>query len=118
MANAKRPSERRQAPRVAVNFPVKLAWGKKKYTAQAQEFSEFGIFLQCESKELVGENVQLNIRFDSRTSAIALEGMVAYANDRGLGVRFKKLTKEQEAMLRERVKTTSGALQPAKIDKR
>ena len=103
MADPKRPSERRRTPRVAANLPVKLTCGKKKVSTEAQEFSEFGIFLACHDKELLGQNVELAIRFDVTKSTVTVEGVVAYANDGGLGVRFKNVAKDQELALQQQL---------------
>jgi hypothetical protein len=98
---ADRPYDRRRAPRITVKFPVTIAWGKKKFSCHAEEFSEFGILVAPKHKELVGQEVELNLALDTPKETFAIKGIVAYATDAGLGVRFKDVTEEQQASLKD-----------------
>ena len=99
MAEANRPYDRRRTPRISVRFPVTITWGKKKFNCQALEFSEFGILLMSTHKELVGQEVEVGLALDSMERVDSLKGIVAYAKDAGLGVRFKDITEEQRVSL-------------------
>lgn len=99
MAEANRPYDRRRTPRISVRFPVTMTWGKKKFNCQALEFSEFGILLTSTHKELVGQEVEVGLALDSLEGVLSLKGIVAYAIEAGLGVRFKDITEEQRASL-------------------
>src|SRR5512140_3717443 len=96
---ADRPYDRRRAPRISVSFPVTVASGKKKFNCQAQEFSEFGILVAPRHKELVGQEVELDLAMNPKTRTFSMKGIVAYATNVGLGVRFKDVTEEQQAAL-------------------
>ena len=100
MKEPTRPSEKRRSPRIEVDLPVTLNWGKKQYRWRARQFSEFGILLATSQKELVGQDVELSLDLDSFDSDVALSGIVAYATDGGIAVRFKNLTADQRATLR------------------
>ena len=100
MAEANRPYDRRRTPRISVNFPVSITWGKKKFNCQASEFSEFGILLQPKHKELVAQEVEVGLALDSLQGVDSLKGIVAYATDVGFGVRFKDITEEQRTELK------------------
>ncbi len=95
-----RPSEKRRSPRIDVDFPVTLSWGKKEYRWRARQFSEFGILLASTHKELVGQDVDLILALDSYDTDVALSGIVVYSTDAGVAVRFKNLTTDQRATLR------------------
>lgn len=101
MTELKRPDERRRTTRIAVNFPAKLVWGRKQYRCKACEFSEFGILLACNNKDLVGKDVEVDLNLDFGHSSVALKGVVAYATDSGVGVRFKNISPEQHAVLKD-----------------
>jgi PilZ domain-containing protein len=105
MAEANRPYDRRRTPRISVRFPVKMTWNKKKFNCQALEFSEFGILLESTHKELVGQDVEVGLAMDSREGILSLKGIVAYASEAGLGVRFKDITEQQGASLKNYVLT-------------
>ncbi len=100
MAEPKPRAERRRATRILVDFPAKLIWGRKQFQCKAREFSEFGILLTSKNKDLVGKDVELNLNWDSAGSPVALKGVVAYATDTGLGVRFKNTSSEERTVLR------------------
>ena len=107
MAEANRPYDRRRTPRISVRFPVTMTWGKKKFNCQALEFSEFGILLTSTHKELVGQEVEVGLALDSLEEVLSLKGIVAYATEAGLGVRFKDITEEQRASLNNYVLSLS-----------
>jgi PilZ domain-containing protein len=105
MKEPNRPAERRRSPRIAVQFPVTVSWGKKQYRWHAREFSEFGILLASTHKELVGEDVEVNLALESFDSAISLAGIVAYATDAGVAVRFKDISAEHRMVLRNYIES-------------
>ena len=100
MADETRPYERRRAPRIPVRFPVTLTCGKKKINCNALEISEFGVLLAAKQKELVGQEVAVGLALDSQNGILPLKGIVAYATDTGVGVRFKEVTEEQQISLK------------------
>jgi hypothetical protein len=80
-----------------------MTWGKKKLNCKALEFSEFGILLTSTHKELVGQEVEVGLTLDSLEGILSLKGIVAYATEAGLAVRFKDITEEQRASLNDYV---------------
>jgi hypothetical protein len=99
MKEPMKPSERRRVPRIAVNFPVKVTLGRKQYRCQATEFSEFGILLASKNNELAGD-VEVELALNPPSTALSLMGVVAYTTDSGVAVRFKNISPEQQAVLR------------------
>ena len=102
-----RRAERRRTPRISVNFPVMVTWGRKQYRWQAREFSEFGILLAATLKEVVGEDVDLDLHMEPTDSSISLKGVVVYSTAAGVGVRFKNLSPEQVATFRAYIQRNS-----------
>lgn len=100
MTEVKRPAERRRATRISVDFPAKLVLGRKQYRCKAREFSEFGILLACNNKDLVGRDVGVDLTLDPGQSFVSLKGVVAYATESAVGVRFKNLSSEQRSLLK------------------
>jgi len=103
MKEAGKPYERRRAPRIAVNFPVAVNWGRKQFKWLAREFSEYGILLAGSSKEMVGEDLKLELSLDPDDPPLMVEGVVAYATDTGVGIRFKNLSPENQFSLKHYV---------------
>ncbi len=99
---------RRRVPRVSVNFPVILTWDKKKIPCQACQISELGILLAPSQKELVGENVQLEFTTDSPSRFLSLSGIVIYAINSGIGIRFNAGPSEQQDLLRDYLQSPEG----------
>ena len=95
----RRNSERRRVPRVNVDFQVTVNWGRRQYKWRAIEFSEYGILLVSPQKELVGQEIRLQLTLEQQDTPLALQGMIVYSNDAGLGVRFKNVSPEQQAIL-------------------
>lgn len=100
MTELKRPAERRRTTRIPVDFPAKLVLGRKQYRCKAREFSEFGILLACDDKDLVGSDVDVDLTLESGQSSVSLKGIVAYATESGVGVRFKNISSEHRALLK------------------
>ena len=103
METAPRRNQRRRVPRISVDLPVILTWERKNFPCQARQLSEFGILLASEHKELVGENVRVRLNLDSPTRSLPLSGIVAYAVDNGIGVRFEEVPAERQAVLKDYV---------------
>ncbi len=103
MEAALRKNQRRRVPRIPVDFPVTLTWGRKRIRCRAREFSEFGILLTPPQKELVGENIQLDLTLEPPSPALSLSGVVVYAVDKGIGVRFENVSPDQQAPLKNYV---------------
>ena len=103
MKEPSKPFERRRAPRIAVNFPVAVSWGRKQFRWLAREFSEYGILLAGSSKELVGEDLKLELTLEPNDPPLNVDGVVAYATDTGVGVRFKNLSPENQYSLKHYV---------------
>jgi PilZ domain len=57
----------------------------------------------CEHKELVGKDIQVRLKLDSPSRSLSLSGIVAYAIDNEIGVRFKDLSAEQQPVLKDYV---------------
>ena len=103
MEKAPRWNQRRRVPRISVELPVTLTWERKSFPCQARQLSEFGILVACEHKELVGKDIQIKLKLDSPHRSLSLSGIVAYAIDNGIGVRFKDLSAEQQPVLKDYV---------------
>jgi hypothetical protein len=103
MEIAPRWNERRRVPRITVELPVTLTWERKSFPCQARQLSEFGILVACEHKELVGKDIQVRLKLDSPSRSLSLSGIVAYAIDNEIGVRFKDLSAEQQPVLKDYV---------------
>jgi len=110
--NEPKGRERRRAPRIAVDFPVALTCGRKQYRCQALEFSEFGIFLASARKELVGEDVELGLALDTKNPSRSIKGVVAYATNTGIGVRFKSVSPELQMDLKNYIQANSPTKAP------
>ena len=94
-------SERRRFPRIQVDFAVTVHWGRRRYQWRAHELSEYGILLASPQPQLVGEELQLELSLKHNQSPIRLLGVVAYATESGIGVRFKNIPPEQQAILKD-----------------
>ena len=95
-----KPREKRRVPRIPVNFPVLVNWGRKQYRWLAREFSEYGILLAGSKKELVGEELKLRMELDPDDQPVDVEGVVAYTTATGgVGIRFKNLSPEKQFSL-------------------
>lgn len=90
-------------PRIKVDFPVTVKWGRKQYKWRAIELSEYGILLAASQKELVGEELRLQLMLEPQDSPLVLQGVVVYAADGGVGVRFKNLQPSEQATLKDYV---------------
>ena len=99
MKGPAKPAERRRAPRIPVNFPVTVTWGRKQYRCKAREFSEFGVLLASTHKELAGD-VGVELDLNPPSISVSLEGIVAYATDTGFAVRFKNIFSAQRTVLK------------------
>jgi len=95
-----RGAEKRRVPRIQVDFSVQVTWGRRQYRWQAQEFSEYGILLNAPNKELIGQEIQLGFSLNAQDPALSVTGLVVYATVAGLGIRFKNLSSENQAVLR------------------
>jgi hypothetical protein len=98
-----KPYERRRAPRINVSFPVAVSWGRKQFKWLAREFSEYGILLAGSNKEMVGEDLKLEMALDVNDPPLILDGVVAYATDTGVGIRFKNISPENQFSLKHYV---------------
>ena len=87
-------------PRIQVEFPVTVAWGRKQHKSQAKEFSEYGILLASPQKELVGQEVQLGLSLNANESPLAVAGTVVYGTETSIGIRFKNVPQEEQRILR------------------
>ena len=96
---SRRKSERRRVPRIKVDFPVTVKWDRKQYKWRAVEFSEYGILLVAPQKELVGQEINIQLTLEPPDTPLALQGMVVYSIAAGLGVRFKNVSPQQQAIL-------------------
>lgn len=104
MKEVKRYAEKRRVPRLHVNFPVVVNWGRKQFRWLAREFSEYGILLNGSNKDLVGQELKLALAFEPDSKPIEVHGIVAYSTDTGVGVRFKNITPEAQHTLKHYVK--------------
>ena len=105
MKEADKYSERRRVPRVNVDFPVVVNWGRKQFRWLAREFSEYGILLAGSNKEMVGQELKLELKLDPQHPPILVQGVVAYATDTGVGVRFKNISREDQFSLKHYVQS-------------
>ena len=100
MKESRRPSERRRVPRIQVEFPVTVAWGRKQHKWQVKEFSEYGILVASPSKELVGQEVQLGLSLNPSEGPLTVQGTVVYGTDTSVGIRFKNVPADEQRILR------------------
>jgi hypothetical protein len=106
MAASDQYPDKRRVPRVPVDFPVVVNWGKKKFKWLAREFSEYGILLSTSEKEMVGKELKLELAIDPDGQPVSVEGVVAYETKTGgLGVRFKNVSPEDQFSLRHYVRS-------------
>jgi hypothetical protein len=92
-------NEHRRIPRIWVNFPAVLSWNGKKIHCEARNLSENGALLATSHKELVGENVQLQLLLQPPSPSLLLNGAVIYTVPSGIGVRFKDVSPEDRPVL-------------------
>ena len=105
MKESSRAEEKRRVPRIPVDFPVTITWGRKQYRWQARELSEYGILVASPkvaspSQELVGEDVQLALSLNLKDPPFSLLGVAVYSTDAGVGIRFKNVSPENQVTLR------------------
>ncbi|HWP85714.1 MAG TPA: PilZ domain-containing protein [Terriglobia bacterium] len=105
MKETSKSPERRRAPRISVSFPVLVRWGQKQFKWLAREFSEYGILLAASNKDIVGEELKLELPLDSQTTPITVEGVVAYTTETGVGIRFKNVSPDDQFALKHYVAT-------------
>ena len=91
--------EHRRIPRIWVNFQAVLIWKGKKIHCEARNLSEAGMLLATSHKELVGENIQLQLMLQPPSPSLLLNGAVIYVVPNGIGVRFKEVSPEQRPVL-------------------
>lgn len=108
MKDSTKQDERRRTPRIPVDFPVTLTLGRKQYRLQAREFSEFGILLASTYKELVGEDVTVELTLNPTSPSLSLEGVIAYATDTNVAIRFKNISPEHRAILKSYIQAHSS----------
>lgn len=104
MAEEKKFPEKRRVPRLHVTFPVVVNWGRKQFRWLAREFSEYGILLNGSNKDMVGQNLKLEIGFEPDSKPLEVTGIVAYSTDTGVGVRFKNVPQDVQRSLKQYVK--------------
>lgn len=105
MKESSRSQEKRRVPRIPVDFPVAVTFGRKQFRWQARELSEYGILVASPNvaspnKELVGEDVQLALSWNPNEPPLSLLGVVVYSTDSGIGIRFKNVSPENQVTLR------------------
>lgn len=105
MAEPAKTPEKRRVPRIPAGFPVALTWGRKQHRLQSKEFSEYGILLTPAHKDMLGEDVQVALSLEPNKSSLSVSGVVAYVTEAGMGIRFKNVPQEQQAILRDYVRT-------------
>ena len=114
MERALRRNQRRRVPRVPVDLPVTVTWKKKNFPCHARQLSEFGILLASDHKELVGEDIRLKLDLDAPNRSLSLAGIVVYAIEKGIGVRFEAVSPEDQPVLKSYVQARGiGVEKPA-----
>jgi hypothetical protein len=103
MEKVLRRNQIRRVPRVSVDFPVVLTHGKKRFNFKAVQLSEFGVLVGPPRKELVGEDVGAELSLEPPSPSVSVSGVVFYAVDDGIGVRFESMSPAQQAILKEYV---------------
>ncbi len=91
--------EQRRTPRIWVNFQAVVIWKGKKFHCDARQLSEAGILLATPHKELVGENIQLELILQAPSPALLLTGTVIRVIPSGIAARFKEISPEQRLVL-------------------
>ena len=87
-------------PRIQVEFPVTVTWGRKQHKSQAKELSEYGILVAPSQKELVGQEVQLGLSLNPNEGPLTVQGIVVYGTDTSIGIRFKNVPADEQRILR------------------
>lgn len=100
MKESAKDSERRRVPRVKVEFPVVVSWGRKQFRWPARECSEYGILLAGSNKELVGEELKLQLNLEPNQPPLSLVGVAVYSAETGVGIRFKNVSPEDQFSLK------------------
>lgn len=101
--NTPQPKQRRCVPRISVDFPVILILGKKQFLCRARQLSEFGTFVTPAKKELIRETIQVDLFLELPKTLLSLPGIVVYAADGGIGIRFTGTSPEQQYTLKRYV---------------
>jgi PilZ domain-containing protein len=101
--NARIPKRNRRVSRTAVDLPVILFLEKKRFHCRAHQLSEFGVAVTPTLKELIGEIVQIDLFLELPNTILSLSGIVVYAVDSGLGIRFTAVPPEQQFALKRYV---------------
>ena len=111
MEQSAKTSERRRVPRISLDLPATVIWGRKRRTYRARELSEFGVFLAPKRKEAAIEKewvrqkeaVVIDLVLETKDHPLALAGIVIASTGDGIAVRFKNLSLEHHALLRNYV---------------
>ena len=76
-----------------------MIWKGKRFHCDARNLSEAGILLATSHKEMVGENIQLELLLQPPNPALLLTGTVIYVIASEIGVRFREVLSEQRTAL-------------------
>ena len=96
--------DRRRVQRTAIDLPVILFSGTKRILCRAHQLSEFGILVTPPMQELIGEIVQIDLYMGLPKLVISLYGIVVYAIDNGIGIRFTGRPVDQHSLLKSYLK--------------
>jgi PilZ domain-containing protein len=97
------PKRSRRVPHVAVDFPVILFAGKERFHCRAHQLSEFGMVVTPTLQVTIGEVVQIDLYLELPNPILSLSGIVVYAADSGIGIRFTDVLPEQQPTLKRYV---------------
>ena len=100
MAQTPRDNRRTHPALISVDFPVILLLGKKRFSCQARELSEFGIRLAAAPRNLVGKQVQIDLILNPPNPGLPLSGIVVEDIDGKIGIRFERMSPEHRDRLK------------------
>jgi hypothetical protein len=86
-----------------VDFPIILSWGKKRLRCQSRQISVFGMFVGSTQSGLVGEQIRIDFPLEAPIPALSLSGIVSYAVDGGMGIRFHGMDYFQRLVIQDYV---------------
>jgi Tfp pilus assembly protein PilZ len=98
-ADALSPSERRYADRKKLIIDVNFQGGDATGIANTRDIGVGGLYITTKTTLDVGTPIFMRMTIGEKE--VQLNGVVAYSDpERGVGVRFQELSKEDEALLK------------------
>ena len=83
--------EKRGNVRKPCRVPVRYINNNRIFSGFIINFSHDGCFIETDEPLFVGEEILMDIGFDSYNKAIRINGIVAHVNRLGIGVKYKEI---------------------------